>query len=139
MMADYGYQLEIKKGFVKDALLRLGGITANVDIVGADTPFRYRNKMVFPFGKDGVWGFYREHSHDVVPLSDCLLGDKINKDILNTIAKYMKKFGVLAYDEESHSGIIRRVFIRNTDTEFLVVISANADSLPYSDESILLP
>ncbi|MBQ6908390.1 MAG: 23S rRNA (uracil(1939)-C(5))-methyltransferase RlmD, partial [Clostridia bacterium] len=117
-------------------LLRLGGITANVDIVGADTPFRYRNKMVFPFGKDGVWGFYREHSHDVVPLSDCLLGDKINKDILNTIAKYMKKFGVLAYDEESHSGIIRRVFIRNTDTEFLVVISANADSLPYSDELI---
>ena len=136
MMADYDYQLEIKKGFVKDALLRLGGITANVDIIGADMPFRYRNKMVFPFGKDGIWGFYREHSHDVVPLSDCLLGDEINKDILNAIAKYMKDFGVLAYDEEAHSGIIRRVFIRNTDTEFLVVISANADSLPHSDELI---
>ncbi|MBR4721157.1 MAG: 23S rRNA (uracil(1939)-C(5))-methyltransferase RlmD [Clostridia bacterium] len=136
MMADYDYQLEIKKGFVKDALSRLGGINANVDIIGSDTPFRYRNKMVFPFGKDGVWGFYRERSHDIIPLSDCLLGDELSKDILNAVAKYMKDFGILAYDEEAHSGVIRRVFIRNTDTEFLVVISANSDSLPHSDELI---
>ena len=136
MMSDYDYQLEIKKEFVKDTLLHLGGIKADAKIIGADMPFRYRNKMVFPFGKDGVWGFYRERSHDIIPLSDCLLGDELNKDILNAVAKYMKKFGVLAYDEELHRGVIRRVFIRNTDKEFLVVISANADSLPYSDELI---
>lgn len=136
MTADYNYQLELKKGFVKDALLRLGGIETEVDIIGAKIPFRYRNKMVFPFDKDGFWGFYRERSHNVIPLLDCLLGDELNKDILNAIANYMKKFGVLAYDEELHSGVIRRVFIRNTDKEFLVVISANADFLPYSDELI---
>ena len=133
MMADYDYQKEIKIGFVKDALLRIGGIDADVDIIGADTPFRYRNKMIFPFDKDGNWGFYRERSHDVIPLSDCLLGDELNKIIMNTVADYMEKYGVSAYDEESHRGIIRRVFIRNTESEFIVIISANADALPHAD------
>ena len=136
MMAHYDYQKEAKKEFVKDALLRIGGIDTDVDFIGADAPFRYRNKMIFPFDRNGKWGFYRERSHDVIPLSDCLLGDEKNKDIMNAIADYMKKYGVSAYDEESHRGIIRRVFIRNTEREFIVVISANADFLPHSEELI---
>lgn len=136
MTASYDYQIEAKQSFVKDAFSRIGGIDIDVDIIGADMPFRYRNKMVFPFDKNGNWGFYRERSHDVIPLCDCLLGDELNKDIMNAVSGYMKKYSISAYDEESHSGIIRRVFVRNTDTEFLVVISANADFLPHSDELI---
>ena len=136
MAADYGYQLEAKRTFVSDVLSRIGGFNCNVDIIGIDFPFRYRNKMVFPFDKGGSWGFYRERSHDVIPLSDCLLGAELNKDIMNAVSDYMKEFGVTAYDEDTHSGIIRRVFIRNTDAEFLVVISANADTLPHSDRLI---
>ena len=136
MMADYDYQKEAKKGFVQDALLHIGGIDRKVDIIGADMPFRYRNKMIFPFDKNGNWGFYRERSHDVIPLSDCLLGDAKNKDIMGAIADYMKTYGISAYDEENHKGIIRRVFIRNTKEEFIIVISANADFLPNSEELI---
>ena len=136
MTADYGYQLEIKKDFVKDALLRIGGIDTDVDILGMDNPFRYRNKMIFPFDKSGNWGFYRERSHDIVPLSDCLLGDELSRKIMNTISEFMKKFNISAYNEKTHEGVIRRVFIRNTDKEFLVVISANADSLPNPDKLI---
>ena len=136
MTADYTFQLEQKRGFVKDALLRIGGIDTEVDILGMDRPFEYRNKMVFPFDKDGNWGFYRERSHDVVPLSGCLLGDKLAGSIMNAVCDYMKKYGVSAYDEDVHNGIIRRVFIRNTENEFIVVISANADFLPRSGELI---
>ncbi|MBR4724033.1 MAG: 23S rRNA (uracil(1939)-C(5))-methyltransferase RlmD [Clostridia bacterium] len=136
MTAEYEFQLEQKCKFVKDALLRIGGIDTDVDILGMDTPFEYRNKMVFPFDKDGNWGFYRERSHDVIPLCGCLLGDKLCGSIMSAVSDYMQKYGVPAYDEESHKGIIRRVFIRNTSDEFIVVISANADFLPRSDELI---
>ncbi|MCR4692415.1 MAG: 23S rRNA (uracil(1939)-C(5))-methyltransferase RlmD [Firmicutes bacterium] len=132
MMANYSYQKKAKCGFLKDALSRIGGIDTEVDIIGAENPYHYRNKMVFPFDKNGNWGFYRERSHDVIPLSDCLLGDGLNSKILNAVADYMKNYGVSAYDEQTHKGIIRRVFIRNTSKEFLVVISANTDFLPHS-------
>lgn len=133
MMADYSFQKDAKCGFLKDSLLRIGGIDTDVSIIGADNPFRYRNKMVFPFDKDGKWGFYRERSHDVIPLTDCLLGDELNRNIMNAITDYMKKNGISAYDEKAHNGIIRRVFIRNTDREVLIVISANADFLPHKE------
>lgn len=136
MTMDYKFQLEQKCGFVKDALLRIGGIDTEVDILGMETPFAYRNKMVFPFDKNGNWGFYRERSHDVIPLSNCILGDKLTSSIMNAVSGYMKKYGISAYDEEAHTGIIRRVFIRNTENEFIVVISANADFLPNHDELI---
>ena len=136
MMADYGYQKELKRGFVKDALLRIGAIDTDVDIVGMDKPLRYRNKMVFPFDKNGNWGFYRERSHDVVPLSDCLLGDKLCAKVMEAVSAYMKTCGISAYDEEMHRGVIRRVFMRNTEKELVVVISANADFLQYKDRLI---
>lgn len=136
MCLSYEEQLNFKKQTVKDALLRLGGIDICPDIIGMDTPYRYRNKMVFPIDKAGNWGFYRERSHDVIPLSDCLLGDKINSDIMNTISEYMKKYNVSVYDEISHKGIIRRGFIRNAKDEIMVVISANADDIPHKDTLI---
>ena len=133
MSMDYAHQLEFKKTAVHDALSRIGGVDTEPDIIGMDEPFRYRNKMIFPIDKNGNWGFYRERSHDVIPLEDCLLGGEINKEIMNTVCDYMKKAGVSAYDEKSHKGIIRRVFIRNGANEIMVVISANADSLKNSD------
>lgn len=136
MPIKYSAQSEIKKNFVRDAMLRIGSIETNPDIISADAPLRYRNKMVFPFDSEKNWGFYRTHSHDVVPLSDCMLGDELNTKIMNTISEYMKRYDVSAYDENTHTGIIRRVFIRNAHEYFMVVISANASSLPRKDELI---
>lgn len=129
MSLNYQHQLDLKKSIVCDALERIGGISANVDILGMDDPFHYRNKMIFPIDTKGNWGFYRERSHDVIPLDDCLLGNEINKKIMNTVCDFMKEFNISAYDEILHKGIIRRVFIRNSKTEIMVVISANSNSL----------
>lgn len=133
MTMGYQHQLEFKKTAVRDALKRIGGVDTDPDIIGMEEPFRYRNKMIFPINASGNWGFYRERSHDVIPLGDCLLGSEINKDIMNTVCDYMKKAGVSAYDEKSHKGTIRRVFIRNSANEIMVVVSANADSLKNSE------
>ena len=136
MTIDYNAQLEFKRNIVRDALLRLGKIDSEPDIIGSEKPIRYRNKMVFPFAPDGSWGFYRQRSHDVIPLSDCLLGDELVTKIMDTISNHIKKYNISVYDEASHKGVMRRAFLRTTDTEIMVVISANADSIPKCDELI---
>lgn len=136
MTIDYSSQLEFKRNIVRDALLRLGKIDLEPDIIGMDNPNRYRNKMVFPFAPDGSWGFYRQRSHDVIPLSDCLLGDELVTEIMDTISNHIKKHNISVYDEVAHKGIMRRAFLRTTKDEVMVVISANANSIPKCDELI---
>ena len=52
---NYNAQLKYKQKLVKDNLLRISGLTEGADyemceILGMDTPFRYRNKAQYPVG-----------------------------------------------------------------------------------------
>lgn len=139
----YEKQLEIKKDIVQNALKRIGGIECAVDeIIGAAGPERYRNKMIFPVGEDKhsqpICGFFRERSHDIIPLEDCLLGAEFNAPIISAVKEYMMKNHVSAYNEKSHSGLIRRIFTRTgtQSGEIMIVISANAEKLPNQNELI---
>ena len=140
---NYDYQLEIKKGIIENALRRIGKTTHPVDeMLGADNPYRYRNKMVFPIGKSvagkTICGFYRQKSHDIVALEDCLLGDDFNNRVIKTVLWYMEKYNVPPYDEKNHSGVIRRIFTRKgaVSGEVMVVISAAAETLPRADRLV---
>lgn len=134
MALSYDEQLKFKRTAVADALERIGKIDVMPDIIGMTPPERYRNKMVFPFSPDGNWGFYRQHSHDVVPLNDCLLGSSLNAEIMNIISEYIRHCNVSVYDENTHTGIMRRAFLRTNGSEIMVVISANADTLPHANK-----
>ncbi len=141
MHIDYKKQLEIKKDIIENALRRIGKIDVGVsEMIGAPKPYRYRNKMIFPIGidKNGkkICGFYRERSHDIIPLDDCLLGDEIISKIIKEVMSFIEKYKITVYNEEQHKGIVRRLFIRygfNTD-EMMVVLSINAKTLPHYDE-----
>ena len=141
MHIDYKKQLEVKKDIIENALKRIGKIDVGVsEMIGADKPYRYRNKMIFPIGidKNGkkICGFYRERSHDIIPLDDCLLGDEIISKIIKAVMSFIEKYKITVYNEEQHKGIVRRLFIRygfNTD-EMMVVLSINAKTLPHFDE-----
>lgn len=140
----YEQQLVLKKSFVDQCFLRIGGFKdfQTTDIYGMDNPVGYRNKMVFPFGldKNGAveYGFFRERSHEIIPFDDCMLGNPINKPILEVIKNHMQKYAISPYDERSHTGMVRRAFIRksyHTD-EMMVVISSNSRTLPHCDTLI---
>lgn len=137
MHIKYDEQLEIKKGIINNALLRIAGTDCRVgEMLGADNEYRYRNKMIFPIGQnsDGstVCGFYRSRSHDIVPMNDCLLGSEFNGAVIDTVLSYMKKYNVSAYDEKTQRGTIRRIFTRvgKSSGEIMLVISANTEKLP---------
>lgn len=140
---NYDYQLELKRNVVRDALKRIGGIDIEPEkTVGMDKPYFYRNKMQFPVGKnkDGetVYGFYAKRSHNIVPANECVTGKKYCKPIMDTIIDFMKEKGLEPYDELTHKGIVRHVFLRDSafSGEIMVVIVINAESLPCSDEFV---
>ncbi len=143
MHIDYNYQLKIKKEIIENAMSRIGKVEKGVEeMLGADSPQRYRNKMIFPVGKDvenkPVCGFFRQRSHDIIPLEDCLLGHEFNAEVIAKLKEYMTRHNVSAYDEKTHTGIIRRVFTRygRKSGEIMIVISANARELPKKDDLI---
>lgn len=141
MHINYEKQLDIKKDIIENALKRIGKLDVSVnEMIGSSNQFRYRNKMIFPIGidKNGkkICGFYRERSHDIVELDDCLLGDEIISKIIDAVMKFIEKYKITVYNEEQHKGIIRRLFFRKGfhTGEIMVVLSINAKTLPHYSE-----
>ena len=118
----YERQLQFKADKVKNNLIRIGGFTGEElekvmePPVGMEEPFRYRNKAQYPVGKDKegnpITGFYAGRTHSIIPNTDCYLGREENKEILETILAYMKKYHVEPYDEETGKGLVRHILIR---------------------------
>ncbi len=140
----YKAQLEIKRGFIESAMRRIGGFSGFVcdDMLGMDTPYRYRNKCILPIGADQSGtpqsGFYARRSHDIIPVDDCPAGGEINKSITRAVIEYMTENSVSAYDETRHAGVVRRVFIRSARAsgEIMVAVSVNASGLPRRERLI---
>lgn len=140
----YDAQLEIKRTFIEAAMQRIGGFKnfSCDDMLGMDNPYRYRNKCVFPVGTDKngktVSGFYARRSHDIIPIDECMMGSEINSRINEAVLQYMQENNVQPYDEQKHSGTVRRVFIRNSrdESEIMVVISINALGIPSRERLI---
>ncbi|MBP5254422.1 MAG: class I SAM-dependent RNA methyltransferase, partial [Lachnospiraceae bacterium] len=58
-------------------------------ILGMEQPLRYRNKAQVPVGtgRDGrpEAGFYADHSHDLVPMEDCVLAFPEAADVIRAV------------------------------------------------------
>ncbi len=118
----YEKQLEFKQNKVLENLERIGGFSPEVlnevfgPVVGMEKPFGYRNKAQFPFGtdKDGqpITGFYAGRTHDIIANTDCALGVPVNREILELVLAFMKKYHVPSYNEKTGEGLIRHALIR---------------------------
>lgn len=133
----YEKQLEFKQNKVLGNMERIGGFSPEHlqevfgDVIGMEKPFGYRNKAQFPFGtdKDGqpITGFYAGRTHDIIANTDCALGVPVNREILELILAFMKKYHVPSYDEKTGKGLIRHVLIRYgfTTKEIMVCFVLN--------------
>ncbi|MFY9665050.1 MAG: 23S rRNA (uracil(1939)-C(5))-methyltransferase RlmD [Candidatus Cybelea sp.] len=83
----YPAQLEWKRRVVQEALRRIGGLDgAEVsETIGMSEPRAYRNKMALVVdhrGDSPTLGFYRQRTHDVVPIDACpIVTPKLNADL----------------------------------------------------------
>lgn len=141
----YEKQLEFKQKKVRNNLIRLGDFAPELvdavmePIVGMENPYHYRNKAQFPIGKDKegnpIAGFYAGRTHSIIANTDCALGVAENREILEIILAFMKKYQVQPYDEVSGKGLLRHVLIRKgfASSELMVCLVINGRGLPEAE------
>ena len=85
-------------------------------VLGMTDPFYYRNKGQFPIqaikGQLEL-GFFRPRSHDLVPLDFCLIHHIRINEILLWSRDWLRKSGLLAYDEKTCRGLLRHLIVRH--------------------------
>ena len=112
----YDEELRYKLGKVNDALTKIGKQTVTAaEILGSEQTEAYRNKGILAVGTVGgqaVAGFYRERSHQLIPVKACAIQDALIHRAAAALTGFMNQQKIPAYDEESGKGVVRHVFCR---------------------------
>lgn len=134
----YAEELEAKRSRVEEALRRIGGADIAVEeILGSQETVGYRNKSQFPVSPQGRAGFYRARTHQVIPAAHCLLQAPQSGAIAEAVEGYLRDLQVPAYNEESHRGLLRHIYVRtNREGQALVCLVVNGSKLPGEEELV---
>lgn len=142
----YEAELRAKEQRVRDAVERIGGFSDLCirPIVGAPSPDGYRNKAQLPIctAKDGTlqMGFYARHSHRVIDCDSCRLQPPVFEKAMRSVRFWAEQSGVAPYDEATHRGILRHVYLRiaQASGEVMVCLVANGARLPQEETLVSL-
>lgn len=133
----YPAQLAAKRQTVVDAVSRIGKLEGVVvrPTLGADEPWRYRNKMQFPVGLAGgrlAVGCFAQGSHDIIDIDDCLIQQAANNEVARAVRAIVADLGLEPYDERTGRGLIRHVLGRvgTASGEVMVVLVTASPELP---------
>ncbi len=139
---DYEQELALKQAHVQSCLTRIGGQTISaLPITGAAQTNGYRNKVQFPVQEqDGcpVAGFFSGKTHRVIPVRHCRIQPDCADAIRGAVLAWMEQYHIRAYDEQTHTGYIRHIYIRfgAESGQILVCIVANCAQLPKKKQLI---
>ena len=139
----YEAQLRFKKQQVENVLERIAKMpeVPVFDTLGAENPYHYRNKAQVPVREiDGQLqtGFFKRNSHDLIPLEDFQIQDpEIDRAII-VVRNLLRKYGIKAYDETNHKGIVRHIMVRRGyyTGELMIVLVTRRSELPHANELI---
>ena len=134
---NYKAQLVEKTNRIKNALQRIGHLNVKVnDCIGMEDPYYYRNKIQMPYGKDRkgnvFYGFYKQNSHEIIPVKECVIENKKASSILWDIKELVKKHNISIFNEDSGKGILRHVLIRTSYhyEELMIVLVVSQINFP---------
>ncbi|ANZ57966.1 23S rRNA (uracil-5-)-methyltransferase RumA [Fructilactobacillus lindneri] len=137
----YPKQLEFKQHQIAE-LFKKAHLDVQVDpTIGMENPSEYRNKAQIPVREikgQLETGFYRRHSHDLIPIEDFYIQDpQIDKAIL-VVRDILRKYQIPAYNELTHQGLIRNVMVRygKFSHEMMIVLVMNGKQLPHAAEIV---
>ena len=134
---DYDYQLELKRGIVEDAIRKIGGLDVKIhNIIPSPQTKKYRHKIQYPVAQTKVSkrflaGYYKSGTHEIVNIKHCPIQPEICDEIIHFVREKAPEFGISAYDEKTHAGLLRHVIIRNSAAfgRNLVVLVVNSDKI----------
>lgn len=139
----YEGQLEFKEKQVRQVLKRIGKLedVKVHPILGMDNPWHYRNKAQVPVGeKDGklIAGFFKPRSHEIVDTDASLIQIPEINEAVQVVKEICSRFGISAYNEESHKGVLRHIMARygQQTGELMVVLVTRTGNIPNREQLV---
>ena len=139
---DYEEETRMKAERVRQALNRIGGETlTEMPILAAPDCHCYRNKAQYPVAskKGRVYaGFFKAGTHQVVENDRCLILPEETDLVKKNIIDYVNQYHISAYDEETHKGLLRHIYVRRgaISKQVLVCLIVNGRKLPHTEDLI---
>ncbi|MGP4117310.1 23S rRNA (uracil(1939)-C(5))-methyltransferase RlmD [Levilactobacillus zymae] len=131
----YPAQLKFKQHQIAELFNKAHIDVAVAPTLGMAHPTQYRNKAQVPVRTvkgQLETGFYRQHSHELIPLTDFYIQDpEIDKAIVK-VRDLLRQFEIPAYDEINDKGVIRNVMVRRGyySHEMMIVLISRQQKLP---------
>ena len=131
---DKSYEEEIKEKeeYIKKLFVSIG-YKKPIEVVSADNPYHYRNKVMMAFKlsktKKVVSGIYEEASHKIVTVDDCLIqSEEINR-VLKSVNTALSKNKIRPF---INGGVVKHVLVRHAikTNEIMVVIVTPNELFP---------
>ena len=136
----YEDQLAAKQKQVRDNLERLGHVDCNgmQPITGSEEIYHYRNKLEFTFSTKrwrerpddsqpeawGALGFHVPGLFDkVLDIEQCALQREPSNAIRNAVRTYAREHNLSCYDIRNHTGFLRNIVVRCSNTgQWMVIV-----------------
>ena len=137
---DYEEETRLKAERVRTCLNRMAGENLDtVPILAAPTCHGYRNKAQYPLAQKkgrAYAGFFRAGTHEVVENDRCRILPLETDVVKDLVMDYVNKFHVSIYDETTHKGLLRHIYVRRgaVSGQILVCLVGNGSALPKVDE-----
>lgn len=141
----YAAQLGFKEQLVRECLERIGGFRdfEIAPIRGADSAWRYRNKVEFSVGRDEtgrtVVGFHPRGSwNSVLSISDCFLLPEPMLKVRAAVEAWIQESSLEPWDPRRRTGCVRHVTVRSSREadQIVVGITTSWTSLPGADDLV---
>lgn len=132
----YDAQLKFKQHQLAELFKKAHMDDVTVDpTLGMANPTQYRNKAQVPVRMikgQLETGFYRQHSHDLIPLTDFYIQDpEIDRAIIK-VRDLLRQFEIPAYDEINDKGVVRNIMVRRGyySHEMMIVLISRQQKMP---------
>ena len=131
---DYDETLRIKQENVQNLVNKMLENKIIVDkTIGMKNPMHYRNKAIYPINQEKEVGIFAKRSHEIIPISKCMIQTEISQEIANYI---VKNWNDTIYDEKTKKGLLRNIMIRegfNTGEIMCVLVQNGRKEYDYKN------
>ena len=141
---DYEEESRLKMERVRTCLNRMAGENLeSIPMHPAPDTTCYRNKAQYPVSvhKNRAFaGFFKAGTHQVIENDRCLILPKEADQVKELVIDWMNQYRITVYDEATHKGLIRHIYVRRgaVSGQVLVCLVANGRKLNRIPELIAL-
>ena len=132
---DYEEESRLKMERVRTCLNRMAGENLeSIPMHPAPETSSYRNKAQYPVSvhKNRAFaGFFKAGTHQVIENDRCLILPQAADQVKELVIDWMNQYRITVYDEATHRGLIRHIYVRRgaVSGQVLVCLVANGRKL----------